>query len=185
MSEPKKIRDIYLGVSTGWFVIDDKSGERLPEHGGLASFKALKGLIIGHRKANSLEWDSSEVEDMIHAQVCSREPEDVCKQWIITSSRTPVSRDLASGHSWGPPMWRDLHVASLKGELNENWIHEWAKRMPKGNCKCRNHWIQVKDRYPFNPSFKWTVDIHNAINKKIGHHTMVFEEAKKKWENFA
>lgn len=71
----KRIRDISIKASTGWWVIDDVSGAKLESN----SYRNLKHTIIDHRKGNDLPYDAIEVEEMIQEQVCAREPGTYCE----------------------------------------------------------------------------------------------------------
>lgn len=84
-------------------------------------------------------------------------------------------------------LWKELHLRALQntGENDTKYLVEFSKRIPRFNpgCKCREFWVTYVKRYPpkFGPNgeyFTWTVECHNAVNKKLGKPLYSLEEAK-------
>lgn len=169
-----KIRDTFVNASKGWFVLDDKSGVRINGR----SFRSLKDSIISHRKANNIEWSNTEVEDMIHRQVCERESPSYCRD---INGKTGNKANPVSHNSHYFSMWRDLHKAALGGYLDREWLKQWEKRIPIGKCACRRHWKQVKSEVPFEPTFLWTYKTHNVVNRLLGKTQIPLEKALQLW----
>lgn len=81
MNTPR-IRDVSYCPPSGWWAIDDVSKAKLEAN----SFRNLKHTIMSHRNANNIPWIGSEIEDMIHRQVCEREGGDYCKELVKTKT---------------------------------------------------------------------------------------------------
>ena len=84
----------------------------------------------------------------------------------------------------GPPIWKDLHIYAKtwngNAEEQQQFIGKIKNRIPCGECK--GFWVQeTKDNPAPSESadsfFKWTVDVHNKVNVKLGKSEMSLEEA--------
>jgi len=82
---------------------------------------------------------------------------------------------------WGPHFWMTLHIACLGckdykalAEFVEGYIYI----IP---ClTCREHFEQVLVENPVPEDgdfFKWSVDVHNIVNKRLGKPEFSYEEA--------
>jgi len=82
---------------------------------------------------------------------------------------------------WGPHFWMTLHVACLVcqdykalAEFVEGYIYV----IP---ClSCREHFEQVLVDNPVPKAddfFKWSVDVHNIVNKRLGKPEFSYEDA--------
>lgn len=85
----------------------------------------------------------------------------------------------------GPPIWKDLHnyAKTWNGNVQEQkeFVEQVKRRIPCGECK--NFWIKENRENPAPTDsaenfFKWTVDVHNKVNVKLGKAEMSLEEAK-------
>ena len=112
--------------------------------------------------------------------------------WVVNAA-TEVDRHLDSGipvariTKEGSRYWTELHLFALRvsGEnhCHDFWLTEWVKSLPFEGCPCEQH---LKDFIRLNPPdwndfFKWSVDLHNAVNARIGRLTIDVEMAKKMW----
>ena len=86
---------------------------------------------------------------------------------------------------WTEPTWKVLHIYSLVNTNREAFnqlLHALAQSMP---CpQCRLHLKQYLEDYPLSESqslFKYSVDLHNDVNKRLNKPVMTLPEAKKKW----
>ena len=87
---------------------------------------------------------------------------------------------------WGPVLWHAIHITAL-GYSNEPTYVQ--KRAPKEYYEsladlipcpiCRNHYVTHIQKYPISPHldkridlFRWTVHLHNEVNKSLGKSTM-------------
>ena len=85
-------------------------------------------------------------------------------------------------------LWKELHTRALqnKGEDDTPYLTEFSKKIPKytRGCSCQEFWrIYIRTHPPkFGPNeeyFAWTVECHNAVNKKLNKPTYTIEETKK------
>jgi len=96
---------------------------------------------------------------------------------------------------WGGYIWGTIHEVAIgypevPSELDKNWYRQFYtflfKVLPCPICKHdfedieQSHPIDLTDR---DSLFKWTVDIHNSVNKKLNGYTWTVEEAKKQWSS--
>lgn len=73
-------------------------------------------------------------------------------------------------------LWRELHLYTQEQEWNPSqakaWYMAWRKRIPSFGCKCKEHWGNIENKLPPDYSseeafFTWSVEAHNAVNKKL------------------
>jgi hypothetical protein len=83
-------------------------------------------------------------------------------------------------------LWRQLHKHALKYEgINDvHFITVWSGKIPRytsSRCRCVEFWGKwrlanpptfTKEKY-----FNWTVDAHNAVNRKLNKPIMSYEDA--------
>lgn len=98
----------------------------------------------------------------------------------------------------GPELWAALHSFALNAdELRpadaaeimqrdnscREWLGEFAKRLPCGEC--RAHWVRICTRTPpdFARFFAWTVDRHNEVNAKLGKPGLSIDQARTIWDS--
>lgn len=92
---------------------------------------------------------------------------------------------------WGSDTWRSIHYIALgyptgaSPELQgvyASYFEVLGQVLP---CvKCSKHYREHMDAYPIQPSlvgrmelFRWTVDLHNAVNTSIGRQPWSYEHA--------
>ena len=73
-------------------------------------------------------------------------------------------------------LWLELHSYAQAGEWDASkakaWYMAWRKRIPSFGCKCKEHWGDIENKLPPDYSseeafFLWSVEAHNAVNKKL------------------
>lgn len=89
---------------------------------------------------------------------------------------------------WGPYYWGALHLAALgcpDVQVLRTFIECYKTVLP---ClSCRAHFTQVLDENPIPDSpdpmaiFKWSVDVHNIVNVRLGKPVIEYEEALAIW----
>ena len=96
--------------------------------------------------------------------------------------------------SWGPCTWYYLHYLALNynPKLKQNYISLikfFHKSIPCIICK--NNFTNKLKRFPINQFinnkedfFKWTILIHNDINRRNYKRTYNVEDAKKLYQNY-
>lgn len=96
--------------------------------------------------------------------------------------------------SWHESFWTFLHtitfwITSDKNEEDiQNFINSLIVTIP---CEeCRKHYTELIKSHPlpFNNNdnykyFKWSVDIHNTVNKQLNKPQISYEEAYMIWAN--
>jgi len=95
-------------------------------------------------------------------------------------------------------LWSELHKHQLSTS-SRKWYEEWLARIPQDGCECRSHWIKMNKIYPilkYIPTaeewenyntltkymkqqqyFKYTVFLHNEVNKRLGKPYLPVHEA--------
>lgn len=103
----------------------------------------------------------------------------------INRSSTTVSLSTK-----GPQLWRELHLRSLNWDPKKNdvaFLRRLKYRLSAfgANCECKFFYTKYLEDNPpdYAEYFKWTVDLHNAVNKKLNKPTVTFANAKKIWTN--
>ena len=89
---------------------------------------------------------------------------------------------------WGPYYWGALHLAALgcpDAQVLRTFIECYKTVLP---CiSCRTHFTQVLDENPVPESsdplaiFKWSVDVHNIVNERLGKPLIDYAEARAIW----
>ena len=82
---------------------------------------------------------------------------------------------------WGPYFWATLHIACLSCQDYKalaEFVEGYMYIIP---ClSCRQHFEQVLVENPVPESgdfFKWSVDVHNIVNKRLGKPEFSYEDA--------
>lgn len=89
---------------------------------------------------------------------------------------------------WGPYFWGALHVTALgcpDVQVVRTFIECYKTVLP---CiTCREHFNQVLDENPVPDVedrmaiFKWSVDVHNIVNERLGKRVIGYAEAFAIW----
>ena len=93
--------------------------------------------------------------------------------------------------TWGPGTWHLLHVIGLvypnipteeEKQNNLNFLKAFSEVIPCPFCKM--HFKNILNNYPPKLDtrmdyFKWTIDVHNIVNKINGKKEISYEEAVK------
>jgi hypothetical protein len=103
--------------------------------------------------------------------------------------------------SWGPPLWAFLHTVTLIDYDNDEIEAPFVRR-------CRSGLFALKDAIPCEKCalhyggwlgrldedgdyrgrlgmFRWTVDLHNSVNVRIGKAECTYDEALSRWSVFS
>jgi len=82
---------------------------------------------------------------------------------------------------WGPHFWMTLHIACLgcqDAKVLTDFVEGYKEIIP---ClSCRDHFEQVLVENPVPEAddlFKWSVDVHNIVNKRLGKPEVSYEAA--------
>jgi hypothetical protein len=70
------------------------------------------------------------------------------------------------------------------GEDSSEWFNAWIDDLPFGECPCREHFHEYLKENPvdWEDFFLWTVDLHNAVNERIGKPTINVDDAAILWQ---
>jgi hypothetical protein len=77
-------------------------------------------------------------------------------------------------------LWKELHC---KVDPTAEWFDSWVSRIPSIDCDCRS-WIRdylLKNPSRFNDWFRFTWELHNAVNVKLDHQQITMERAIRRW----
>ncbi len=94
---------------------------------------------------------------------------------------------------WGPIFWMTIHIVALGYSENPSYSEKKAAKEFFESLQhllpcptCREHYIENLKERPITPFldnrrdlFKWTVELHNAVNKKLGKPEVTEQEALK------
>jgi hypothetical protein len=99
-----------------------------------------------------------------------KNPELQIKRHQVKKDRLEQSREL----------WEELHQ---KKDADAKWLAAWVRRIPKFGCACREGFERILREIPprFDDWFAWTVEVHNAVNFKLGKPEIEWEEACRRW----
>jgi hypothetical protein len=96
-------------------------------------------------------------------------------------------REMPAITKQGPRFWAELHLFALRhmGEDSSEWFGAWIDDLPFGECPCAKHLHEyLKENPPdWEDFFLWTVDLHNAVNDRIGKPTISVDDAAELWQN--
>lgn len=85
---------------------------------------------------------------------------------------------------WGEDAWRVMHVVALgfpaspTEDDRKNYTEFYESLTKVLPCtRCREGYAEIFRRIPIRTDdtdslFQWTVDVHNAVNRKLGHDIM-------------
>lgn len=86
--------------------------------------------------------------------------------------------------------WKKLHIFAVQNldqwSINKakDFLLQWEKDIPIGSCGCKSGWETIKEcmdsptKYDNAESFfRWSVEAHNAVNKKLNKTIVSYEEA--------
>jgi hypothetical protein len=88
-------------------------------------------------------------------------------------------------------LWKELHerAISFSEKDDQSYLNTFVNRIPKYHqCKCQEFWTAWIKAHPptygvnengINKYFEWTVETHNAVNKKLNKAILPLEEALK------
>jgi len=75
-------------------------------------------------------------------------------------------------------LWTELHT---KSDPTPEWFAGWLNRIPCGNCRSTARTILERIKPRYNDWFPWSVELHNAVNAKLGKPQVALQEAREIW----
>lgn len=84
----------------------------------------------------------------------------------------------------GREAWRILHECTLG---TSQWLSQWKQKIPKG-CNCYKDFESMLSALPpryesESDWFAWTVEIHNAVNRRLNKSEISIEQAERLWKS--
>lgn len=100
------------------------------------------------------------------------EPVSETVKQVPTSAHSPAITLRQQAH------WRKLHTENFDTEK----LNKWIERIP-GCSTCRDNFRKILESSPprFYDWFRWTWEIHNSVNAKIGKPLVEWDEACNQW----
>lgn len=105
-----------------------------------------------------------------------------------------IPRPLYDIRRWGPSMWHSFHVVCMVKDMKQSDTEvqkrtsQWIQALP-GVLPCPTCAVHLKELYETMPTpsptkdefevFRWSVEIHNHVNKRLGKPIVSFEDAAK------
>jgi len=91
----------------------------------------------------------------------------------------------------GPRAWAELHIFALRHEAKRqgvseaSWFENWVSDLPFDGCPCKGHLHEFLAHNPpdWDKFFAWSVNLHNAVNARIGKLTIGVEQARELWSS--
>jgi hypothetical protein len=86
---------------------------------------------------------------------------------------------------WGPALWGAIHMSCLTGTATADFMNAIAEVIPCPSCG--THFRQLLMEFPFPDGgdvptlFKWSVDVHNSVNVRIGKPVFTVDQALQRW----
>jgi hypothetical protein len=111
------------------------------------------------------------------------------KEWVQRASDEVEEKSFHEVPSIiinGPRFWAELHLLGVRHRPGKNmtgWLNDWRDSIPFNGCPCKEHLDNWFSENPpdWNRFFEWGIDLHNAVNLRIGKSTMDIENAKELW----
>jgi hypothetical protein len=98
---------------------------------------------------------------------------------------------MANNRERGRNLWGELHCRAINhdGSNDQKFINEFTAKIPRfmTGCPCNEFWNNWLRTHPINYEkgkyFEWTVECHNAVNKKLNKPTVGLNEAEQYWSS--
>jgi len=116
------------------------------------------------------------------------------EKWVENSA-DEVSRNIAIEAPKitldGPRAWAELHLFALRHEARRQgvsaaaWFADWVADLPFDGCPCKGHLHEFLTHNPpdWDRFFAWSVNLHNAVNARIGKITIGLEQSRVLWSS--
>ena len=86
--------------------------------------------------------------------------------------------------AFGPYYWAVIHLACLsEADGLQEFVNSLPGILPCPDCK--EHLRENLTKLPFDSKdpFRWSVELHNAVNKRLGKPMVSYEKALEHWKN--
>ena len=82
---------------------------------------------------------------------------------------------------WGPHFWMTLHIACLGCQdykIIAGFVEGYKAIIPCLSCRLHFEQVLVENPVPeAGDFFKWSVDVHNIVNRRLGKPEFSYEDA--------
>jgi hypothetical protein len=132
--------------------------------------------------------------DYLAGRIDHDAPESSCPvawpgRWSAVSGVVYVPPDearlsTAAREDQGRHAWETLHRHALADRVSLAWISAaFEPLIPRYGCTCLSDWRTLLAAHPFRGEdpFAWSVDVHNAVNAKLGKPQLTVDAARSVW----
>jgi hypothetical protein len=113
---------------------------------------------------------------------CHHYPHHGCEP---SSQHLPQAYPKSPGATAPPATWAEWHIRALAHDGSDDfvWVQDFLSRVPNITCDCRRHASEHIREHPprWEDYFAWTVEFHNAVNKRLGRSLFSVAEASALW----
>lgn len=89
--------------------------------------------------------------------------------------------------TWGRPAWHYVHAVALQTDrdatassntwFRDTFVPHFAHTIPCATC--RTHFLELLSAPAAPSAFRWTVDLHNAVNTRLGKPSVSYARARR------
>lgn len=109
--------------------------------------------------------------------------------WLVATvdevDRQAASAAVPAIERHGARLWAELHLYGLRGgRWSLDWWQGWVDALPFDGCPCEEHFRSYCQQWPPERAidfFAWGVELHNAVNARIGRPEISVEDARELW----
>lgn len=94
--------------------------------------------------------------------------------------RIAHEKQVEKRHEATQALWAELHS---QANPTPEWFADWLKRIPRFGCSCAKDFAAILQANPirYDDYFAWSVEVHNAVNRKLGKPELSVEDASAIW----
>ncbi len=121
-------------------------------------------LSIMREKIVPLDWQPTSAEQL--------------RERLLSKPIPKIEIDPEHLAQQGRELWSELHTS-----VTIETIPAWEEKIPNFACKCKAFYNAWRIDHPPRKDdfFAWTVELHNAVNAKLGKPTLTLDEARQLW----
>ena len=193
MSAPAVVKDkSALPFNHGWTAFIEETGAEIKAH----TWAYLRQLIGKYLDAHKL--DVGDREAYTHKAVCMALAKAGKSALCIKPYRLSAAQSKTNSYELDPRMpknlrrgangydakaWGVWHLAAWDGKLTPNYAQQLIARIGCGSCRSHATRVVMKTLIPTEPmaAFRWTIDFHNEVNRRLNKKQVSYEEAKRFW----
>lgn len=84
---------------------------------------------------------------------------------------------------WGPRLWAEIHSTAAKSSPAQfrKYLGTLPSRIPCEDCRYHfRSYIFTNPLLDFEDPMIWSIDFHNAVNRRLGKKVLTYQEAYEK-----